>query len=146
MSTSKNNSIIQSRDWSYGNGNEDFLFVDLTIALKLKLQWKGDLITQAILTLYNIDSNLDYKICGVTKCDADGEYNHPYFLIHLAEDGTNYKSEFTASPTQLGALNLPIGAEAHFLFKIHSNCPKTLNCGFENIKPLSKDGSIIICI
>ncbi len=145
MSTSTINNNIQNRDWTHGNGNNNILFIDLEIVLKGKLQWKGDLITQATLTLYNIDSEY-YKICGITKCAADGEYGNPYLLIHIAKDGTHYKSEFIASTLQLGSLSLPIGAKAHFLFKRYDHCPKTFNCGFENTKPKSKDGSIIICI
>jgi len=146
MNTSQINPNIQHKQWSHGNESEDFLFIDLSLALKLKLQWTGDTINQATLSLFNFYSNTTYKICGVTKCAADEEYNHPHFLIHLGLNGTTFKSEFTATSNQLGALNLPKGAEAHFLFKIHDACPKTLNCGFDNIKPLSKDGSIIICI
>ncbi len=146
MNKSKINSNIQSRNWSHGDENENPLFSDASIILKGALQWKGDEINQVTFALNNIASEHSYKICGVTKCEADGEYGHPYILIHLATDGSTLRSVFVASQKHFGSLRLPIGAEAHFLFKIYDNCPKTFSCGFGSIKPLSKDGSIIICI
>lgn len=146
MNTDIVNYNIQNRNWAHGNKDNKFLFIDLKIVLKGELHWDGDLITQATLTLYNIDSEHTYKICGVSKCAADVEYKFPYILIHLAKDGSAYKSIFTASSSDLGSLSLPVGGEAHLLFKIHNSCPKTFTCGFGPDKPNSKDGSIIICI
>lgn len=139
---------IQDRNWQYGNTDDNLLFADSKIALKGELQWNGDLITQAILTLYNINSKIKFKICGVTKCAEDNDYAYPYILIHIAQNGTTFKSVFTASSSGLGSLSLPKGGKAHFLFKVHESCPRTLSCGFEDksINPNSKDGSIIICI
>lgn len=146
MSTSQITPILQRREWPLGNNDENFLFIDLDLALKLKLKWTAEVITEATLTLFNFSSTFNYKICGVTKCPADGEYPHPYFSIHLGQNGTTYKSEFTATSNQLGSLSLPKGAEAHFLFRIHDSCPKTLLCGFDFEKPGNKNGSIIISI
>lgn len=146
MSIDKFNQEVQNRRWSHGDTNDNLLFSDSAIILLGKFEWDEDLVTDATLTLYNVDSEDNYEICAVTNCEADGEYGDPYILIHLTQDGISLKSEITVSSRELGSLRLRKGDRAHFLFKVYDSCSQDFSCGFNGIKPFSKDGSIIICI
>lgn len=146
MSTDQTNFEIQNRILPHGNIQDNLLFNDSAIILLGRFQWEDDVVTNVTFTLYNIDYRITYKICGITKCEADEEYDQTYILIHMAEDGTSSKSEITVSSKELGSLSLPENAEVHFLFKVKDTCPQELSCGFDHTKPRSKDGCIIICI